>query len=92
MPHHRHRADYLLGVGHNTVEDGVKSAPDVVRRVLVGVVDVVDRLGVCLLGRAQAAVSAELEGAGVAKVVPLGLTCEGVRLMLFKDSGVAIGC
>ena len=43
-------------------------------------------------GRAQAAFGATSAEVWVVKVAPLGLSREDVHLMLFGDSGVAVGC
>ena len=73
------------------VEDSVGHAPDIVLRVLVGVIGVVDCRCTRLLGRAQVAVSVKSEGASVAKITPLRLATEGVRLTLFNNYSVAVG-
>ena len=66
LHYHCHRAGYLVGVSHNTVEDGVDHAPDIILHVLVIVSSGVDHLCVHLLGQANADVGAASEGARVA--------------------------
>jgi hypothetical protein len=59
LPYHYHRAGDLLGVGYDAVEDGVDCVADVVLRVLVGAIGVVNRLRAHLLCWAQGAIGAE---------------------------------
>ena len=49
LTNHRHCAGDLVSVGHDAVEDGVDRAPDIVLRVLVGAVGVVNCLCVSLV-------------------------------------------
>ena len=89
---HYYRAGDLVGVRHNSVEDGVDRAPDVVLRDLVGAVGVINHLRVSLLCLAQGAISAKSQGAGFIKVVPWDLTCECAHSTLFDEACVAISC
>ena len=86
-----HRAGDLVGVGHNTVEDGADRAPDVVLRIFVGAIGVVNCLCVSLLRWDQGAISVESKGAGIAKVVPWDLTYECVHFVFFNKACVAVG-
>ena len=87
-----HLAGGLIGNRHDTVKDGVDRASDIVLRVLVVAAGVVNRLPVSLLCWAKGAISAKLQGAGIAKVVPWYLTCECVYFALFDNACVAVGC
>jgi hypothetical protein len=78
LPYYYHCARDIVDTGHNTIKDGVDRTPDVVLRILVDAVGVLDHLCVRLLGHAQAAIHRESEGDGVVKVTQLGLACENV--------------